>query len=89
MPKITDEMPITIIDTSWRISTMMPMANSHPQAIDSSISRMFQTRRKTYSSKASISTMARLMATMLSCLIWVAFSTAITGPPVKEMENEG
>ena len=83
IPKTTEEIPITITETSLCKVDNIPIANSHPHAIDTTINSKFQTFLKAQNSKITIRTIANEIARRLSVFICCALPTAIAGPPVK------
>ena len=79
---MTELIPMTIIDTlSWNKANP-PMAKSHPQAMERTMSEMFRTLRNVKSNSAMMSVTAMITERILSDFIWEAFPTAITGPPI-------
>ena len=79
---MTDDIPITIIDTLLCTNARHPIAKSHPQAIDTAIRRRFFQLRNDRNNRARISTTASDTDRMLSVFICDALPTAITGPPI-------
>ena len=84
MPMMMDAMPTTMSEMSLRKSPMTPRANRKPKAVVMAISNSERRLWKVKSKSSKISTAEIITAIMVSCLICVALSTAITGAPMKQ-----
>ena len=82
IPKITEDIPITITDTSSWKRANPPIAKSHPQAIERAINKRLRKLRKEKSNKDNINVKEIMTDKILSDFICFALATAITGPPI-------
>ena len=77
-----EPIPITINETSLRITETSPMANNQPKAMEAPMSNRFFTFLNANTNNVRIRVMAIVMAQWLSLLICSALPTAMTGAPV-------
>ena len=84
-----EPIPSTIKETLSRSTAINAMAKSQPNKMDTPINKRFFVLRNENINKHRISITAINMASLLSALIWLALSTAITGEPVMAISISG